>query len=123
MIVQPFTKSGIDAKQKELYLLAAPEQRKQTEEIRSSFKTWMLSNFKLDGKQTGFVNNMPPQVVQSICHEIADSIERKIPLEIELPDIPIGSKFMAKESGLKYTYNDNGAYEVSGRLHIRFVYK
>ncbi len=123
MVKQPFTNSGIEQKKQELYTLPGALQKRQTAEIRTNFKGWMVDNFKLNDSQVAFVNQLDPELVKSINLELADCIEARLPIMIILPtDNPWGSKFMQKEEGIKYLQTDQGM-QMYGRLRIRIGYR
>lgn len=125
MSKQPFTSAGITAKQNQLHALGGPALKAETDQIRASFSTWMNNNFDLNPGQNEFLNNVHQSFVSAIVPDIIVSLEHKIPIVIVLPPDdkpPLGSKLMDKEKCLKYRYDSQKGFQVSGQLVISIAY-
>lgn len=120
MAQQPFTTAGVQAKQDELYALPDSDLIAQSNEIRSDFKTWMLTNFTLDSLQTASLNNLNTDFLDYISYQVSYATHRRVPINVDKHNAESSGKLI-HTSGLSVQAGPDG-FAVLGSLQIDITY-
>ncbi len=121
MAQQPFTTQGVQAKQAELYALTDSELLAQSNQIRSNFQSWMISNFSLDSLQTASLNSLNPDYLDYTSFMVSYATKHRLPINCDKHNKESSGKLLHTSDTIGVQWGPNGL-SVTGILQIDITY-
>lgn len=121
MAQQPFTPTGVQAKQTELYALSNNDLLTQANLIRSDLRTWVKNNFILDQTQQAFLSSIDNRWIQETAAETGFAVENRLPVTLTTKGSGSG-KLIHKGGSLGCDYSATGGFVASGSLAFTVTY-
>jgi len=125
MTQQPFSETGVQDKQKELYDLSDNDLSSTAGDIRSDFKRWVRTNFSLTPDQDSYLESIGGGFLRALTSETSSAIENRFPIILIITrdtGTVGGSKLFGLIKSLDAKYDKDGTNEVSGKLTLNMVY-
>ncbi len=121
MAQQPFTTQGVQAKQAELYALTDSELLAQSNQIRSNFQSWMISNFSLDSLQTASLNSLNPDYLDYTSYMVSYAVKHRLQVNCDKHGSESSGKLLHTSDTISSQWGPNGL-SVTGILQIDITY-
>lgn len=121
----PFTNSGFQDLQNQLYQSTDANLKVEEELILLSFKEWMRKHFSLSDEQLLFIAKQDEKMIAFLATQTAIAIVNRLPVRLIKPSTKtvtqmMDSKLIRPESN--FSASSNSATQITGELIIEITY-
>jgi len=124
MKTYPFTPSGVQDMQADLYALPDTQLELVAYHIQTDFSGWIQQTFDLDPGQQTFLINLSPFFITSSGFSTALAVRNRLAIRLVTPALKgmLTEKLIRKTNNLVDESDGDGGYEASGELEFEILY-